>query len=434
MYSIYSWPNTIQPFIGGYLIDNVLGPRKAAILFCSLVALGTAIVALSTTLEFPHGSFMPFYIAVCGRFVFGLGGESLTVTQNTFVARWFEGRELATAFAICLSFSRIGSALNFAVEKPIANSLGFSYALWASAIFCVVSTLAGMILSTMDRLGEDERVVGPKKKMYDESGKEVKNIIFMLILYPRVVYLWLFMCVVYSCCFFVLFLRVFFYYFCSCFLFFYYRYYLWRQFFNKLTTVFVLYFFFVDFKKIAALSEAEIKLEKEEESEPNWRDIRKVLRLREILIYIVCMSFYVAVFVFITIASPFFQRKYSVTPSVANTYVAIPYTVSAIISPILGFCIDYIGYSAQWVLLACLSLTAIHLTLATTMFPPYAMMIWMGCTYSLCAASLWPMVALIVNLKQLGSAYGLMTALQNLGLAGKTIYSGIDTILFLSFV
>ena len=206
MYSIYSWPNTIQPFIGGYLIDNVLGPRKAAILFCSLVALGTAIVALSTTLEFPHGSFMPFYIAVCGRFVFGLGGESLTVTQNTFVARWFEGRELATAFAICLSFSRIGSALNFAVEKPIANSLGFSYALWASAIFCVVSTLAGMILSTMDRLGEDERVVGPKKKMYDESGKEVKNIIFMLILYPRVVYLWLFMCVVYSCCFFVLFL------------------------------------------------------------------------------------------------------------------------------------------------------------------------------------------------------------------------------------
>ena len=218
---------------------------------------------------------------------------------------------------------------------------------------------------------------------------------------------------------------MFFYYFAAAFFFFYYPYYLWRHFFNKLTTIF--YFYFVDFKikkkkKIAALSEAEIKLEKEEESEPNWRDISKVLRLREILIYIVCMSFYVAVFVFITIASPFFQRKFSVTPSVANTYVAIPYTVSAIISPILGFCIDYIGYSAQWVLLACLSLTAIHLTLATTMFPPYAMMIWMGCTYSLCAASLWPMVALIVNIKQLGSAYGLMTALQNLGLAGKNVF------------
>jgi MFS family permease len=44
-------------------------------------------------------------------------------------------------------------------------------------------------------------------------------------------------------------------------------------------------------------------------------------------------------------------------------------------------------------------------------------MIWLGVTYSVCAASLWPMVALIVPVDGLGSAYGLMTALQNLGLA-----------------
>ena len=44
-------------------------------------------------------------------------------------------------------------------------------------------------------------------------------------------------------------------------------------------------------------------------------------------------------------------------------------------------------------------------------------MVWMGVTYAICAASLWPMVALIVPLDNLGSAYGLMTALQNLGLA-----------------
>lgn len=95
MYSIYSWPNTIQPFIGGYIIDNVLGVRRAAIIFCALIALGTAIVALSATLTFPHDSVYPFYIAIFGRFVFGLGGESLTVTQNTFVARWFSGAEVS---------------------------------------------------------------------------------------------------------------------------------------------------------------------------------------------------------------------------------------------------------------------------------------------------------------------------------------------------
>ena len=101
MYSIYSWPNTIQPFIGGYIIDNVLGVRRAAIIFCALIALGTAIVALSATLTFPHDSVYPFYIAIFGRFVFGLGGESLTVTQNTFVARWFSGAEVRFTTSSC---------------------------------------------------------------------------------------------------------------------------------------------------------------------------------------------------------------------------------------------------------------------------------------------------------------------------------------------
>ena len=43
-------------------------------------------------------------------------------------------------------------------------------------------------------------------------------------------------------------------------------------------------------------------------------------------------------------------------------------------------------------------------------------MVWMGVSYAMCAASLWPMVALVVPTRELGMAYGLMTALQNLGL------------------
>jgi hypothetical protein len=277
LYSIYSWPNTIQPFLGGYIIDNVLGVRRAAIIFCALIALGTAIVALSATLTFPHGSMMPFYIAIAGRFVFGLGGESLTVTQNTFVARWFSGRELATAFAICLSFSRIGSALNFAIEKPIENRFGFSYALWASAVMCVVSTVAGVVLSGLDNMGEQARVVGKHKRKYDEDGVEM----------------------------------------------------------------------------VEGVDEGGAA--EEEDDDANWRDVGKVLRCREVLMYGICMLFYVAVFVFITIASSFFQRKYALTPTQANHYVALPYTVSAIISPFLGFIIDSIGYSAQWVFLSSVS-------------------------------------------------------------------------------
>lgn len=41
----------------------------------------------------------------------------------------------------------------------------------------------------------------------------------------------------------------------------------------------------------------------------------------------------------------------------------------------------------------------------------------MGITYSIYVAALWPMVALVVKPQVVGSAYGLATSLQNIGLA-----------------
>jgi len=39
-YSLYSWPNVILCFIGGFLIDRVFGVRWGAIIFCGLVTIG----------------------------------------------------------------------------------------------------------------------------------------------------------------------------------------------------------------------------------------------------------------------------------------------------------------------------------------------------------------------------------------------------------
>ena len=40
LYSLYSWPNVILSFLGGFLIDKVLGIRMGAILFSGIVTLG----------------------------------------------------------------------------------------------------------------------------------------------------------------------------------------------------------------------------------------------------------------------------------------------------------------------------------------------------------------------------------------------------------
>ena len=48
----------------------------------------------------------------------------------------------------------------------------------------------------------------------------------------------------------------------------------------------------------------------------------------------------------------------------------------------------------------------------------------MGIGYSLLACALWPLVAMVVPKHQLGTAYGFMQSIQNLGLAVVSIVAG----------
>jgi MFS family permease len=83
------------------------------------------------------------------------------------------------------------------------------------------------------------------------------------------------------------------------------------------------------------------------------------------------------------------------------------YLISAFASPVCGFLIDLVGYNTLWVTGAVTATIGAHTLLAFTYVNPFAAMILMGISYSLLAASLWPMVALIVPKHQLGTAYGL---------------------------
>ena len=83
------------------------------------------------------------------------------------------------------------------------------------------------------------------------------------------------------------------------------------------------------------------------------------------------------------------------------------YLISAFASPICGFLIDLVGYNTLWVNGAILATIMAHGLLTFTFLNPYVGMVLMGVAYSLLAASLWPMVALIVPKHQLGTAYGL---------------------------
>ena len=143
-YTAYSVAAIFIVFFGGLLIDK-LGTRKASLLFSCLVALGALIVALSQNKM----------QLLAGRLVFGAGSESLVVAQSAIMARWFKGKELAFAFGISLTISRLGTLFSFNTEELIAEHFGdYRVALWAAFGLCVFSILANLVYNFMDLKGE----------------------------------------------------------------------------------------------------------------------------------------------------------------------------------------------------------------------------------------------------------------------------------------
>merc|ERR1712232_563000 len=97
--------------------------------------------------------------------------------------------------------------------------------------------------------------------------------------------------------------------------------------------------------------------------------------------------------------------------------VSVPYFVAAFAAPTFGIIIDRTGLILVWLAFACF-LNAVNMLvmLWLTFIPPIIPMFFVGISYSMVAASLWPCIPLIVKPHELGTAYGLFFAIQNIGL------------------
>jgi MFS family permease len=98
LYSIYSVSAITTLLIGGILVDR-LGVKVAGLVFALLCLAGAAINVSS-------GSYP---VMLAGRFVLGLGAESLIVAVTTALAKWFKGKELGFAFGVNLLVARLAS-------------------------------------------------------------------------------------------------------------------------------------------------------------------------------------------------------------------------------------------------------------------------------------------------------------------------------------
>lgn len=142
-----------------------------------------------------------------------------------------------------------------------------------------------------------------------------------------------------------------------------------------------------------------------------------------------CFTFYSAIFPFRTFAIDFFTNKIlsahggiSASEAIrvlsheqAGFFNSLLPLSAMIATPLFGLLVDRVGKRAWFMMFGSLLLMPVYLIMAYTNISLLVPVSLMGIAFSLIPAVMWPSVAYIVDQSRLGTAYALMTLIQQIG-------------------
>lgn len=331
-YSLYSFPNMILPFFGGFLTSR-FGAAYTTLGFTVIVLLGQVLTTFGIYLKLK-------WLVLFGRTFFGLGGESLCVSTSALVAEWFLGANVALAMGMALSLSRLGSVMNDVVSPALSiHAWGVTGAFVFATFLLVLSTLASLVVYRMDQ------------------------------------------------------------------------------------------------QKRASLRLAELSEEEKEDTQVSWFASLRRFPLMFWVLCVSCLCVYGVVIPWNSVAQGLLIERecggtlccpagqgndcdaYRQAEQAVSLQMTITFSISAIAVPLVGYGVDRFGFRAWLTMGASVLLFIVHFVLAlSSSVSAVPLLIVQGLAYSVYAAALWPSIPLIIPERQVGLAYGVITAIQNLGL------------------
>jgi MFS family permease len=140
----------------------------------------------------------------------------------------------------------------------------------------------------------------------------------------------------------------------------------------------------------------------------------------------ICVTFYSVIFPFrSTFAIKFFQEAHGLSLEAAGTLNSYVFLAAMFLTPAFGLLVDRIQRYGLLLTLGALGLPLSFLILSSHGTDGLTVAtILLGGSFSLVPAVLWPAVARYCSAEQLGTAYGLMTALQQTGVFLANIFAG----------
>ena len=156
-------------------------------------------------------------------------------------------------------------------------------------------------------------------------------------------------------------------------------------------------------------------------------DWSNLLRFRAEYWYVValCVAFYSVIFPFrSTFAIKYFQNAHGLSLEQAGILNSYVFLAAVFATPAFGFLVDRVGRHAALMAIGSLLLPLSFLLLGAGSGNVGLPTVLLGIAFSLVPAVLWPAVVRYVEPNQVGTAYGLMTMLQNVGLTLANVAAG----------
>jgi MFS family permease len=298
-------------------------------------------------------------VMIAGRTILGLGAESMIVAVTTALAKWFKGKELSFAFGINLTIARLASvaADNSATwaNKTFYPNGPAGEPSWQGPLFIAVGAGVLAVVCSAIYWSLESRAEGRYELGQAGSIDKLE--------------------------------------------------------FGKTFRVRGLRF-----------GQAVIKI---------WCALKEFFRFNPSYWFVVglCFTFYSAIFPFRTFAIDFFTNKILATHGGVSASEAMRVLsheragffnsllpLSAMIAtPLFGLLADKLGKRALFMMFASVLLMPVYLMMGYSNVSLYVPVCMMGVAFSLIPAVMWPSVAYIVDQNRLGTAYALMTLIQQIG-------------------
>ena len=298
-------------------------------------------------------------VMIAGRTILGLGAESMIVAVTTALAKWFKGKELSFAFGINLTIARLASVA--ADNSPTWANRTFypngpaGEPSWQGPLLIAVGAGVLAVVCSLIYWGLESRA----EAQYElgQAGS-IDKLEFGQIFRIRGLTLW----------------------------------------------------------------QALVHI---------WSGLMEMLRFNPSYWFVVglCFTFYSAIFPFRTFAIDFFTNKIlaahgGIGASEAMRVLSheragffnslLPFS-AMIATPLFGLLADKLGKRALLMMFGSMLLMPVYLMMAYTNVSLFVPVCMMGLAFSLIPAVMWPSVAYIVDQSRLGTAYALMTMIQQIG-------------------